>query len=165
MGPIQATTTCFRKYATFSGRASRSEYWWFGLVLFLGFIPAYFIDTVVFNVNYNDIDTGKYIFSPALELFSLATLLPSWAVAVRRMQDISQNGKIWFWAFGLFYAVIYFDTFLDMTNLIPGYETTTIYFVTIFGALFFLIIHVLLAIKRSQPDENKYGPNPLEVTP
>lgn len=165
MGPIQAITTCFRKYATFSGRASRSEYWWFGLFIIVGCTLTYLIDTVVFGDHLNAINSGGYVLLPTMELFGLATLLPSWAVAVRRMQDVGQNGKNWLWAFGLFYALIYFDTFLEITNLIPGYEDTTIYLVAIFGVLFFLVIHILLAIKRSQPSENKYGPNPLEVSP
>ena len=32
MGPIQSLKSCFAKYATFEGRASRSEFWWFVLV-------------------------------------------------------------------------------------------------------------------------------------
>lgn len=61
--------TCFRKYATFSGRAKRSEYWWFALAVFIcSYIP--FVNFLVW----------------------LATLIPGWAVAVRRMHDTGHSG-------------------------------------------------------------------------
>ncbi|NRB01444.1 MAG: DUF805 domain-containing protein, partial [Rhodobacteraceae bacterium] len=41
--------TCFSKYVTFSGRASRSEYWWFMLFLLLGSIAATIVNSVIFG--------------------------------------------------------------------------------------------------------------------
>ena len=65
----EAIKTCFSKYATFSGRASRSEYWFFFLFSFLlSFIPI---------VNF---------------IAGLALLIPSLAVAVRRLHDIGKSG-------------------------------------------------------------------------
>lgn len=66
--------TCFSKYADFNGRARRSEYWWFFLFIVLGSIAASVIDDTV-NL-----------------LFTLATLLPSLAVAARRLHDIGRSG-------------------------------------------------------------------------
>lgn len=66
--------TCLRKYADFNGTASRSEYWWFVLFLVLG--------SAILSV-----------FSDKLSLvFSLLTLLPSFAVAARRLHDIDRSG-------------------------------------------------------------------------
>ena len=161
MGPVRAISTCLRKYATFSGRASRSEYWWFGLAVILTSIVALIIDTVVFDA----LNTDGYMITPVLELFSLALLLPSWSVAVRRMQDIGQNGKIWFWAFAMYYTAVYFGTFLDITGFAPDYDETRFFTAIVIIIALFLLVHILLAIKRSQSVENKYGPNPNEVTP
>ena len=72
----EAIRTCFSKYATFEGRASRSEYWWFFLFNFL-------------------VSLGCGMISDTLSgLFSLAVLLPSLAVGVRRLHDIDMSG--WF---------------------------------------------------------------------
>lgn len=69
-----AITTCFNKYATFEGRASRSEYWWF--VLFLILLSA-----------------TASIVSPKLSgLVSLLTIIPSIAVATRRLHDTNRSG-------------------------------------------------------------------------
>lgn len=80
----QAIKTCFNKYATFTGRAGRSEFWWF----------------VLFNL----LATGAAsIVGQRLEsLVSLALLLPSLAVGARRLHDIGKSG--WFqllWAIPL----------------------------------------------------------------
>src|ERR1700712_2760705 len=70
----QAVQTCFRKYVDFSGRASRSEYWWFFL--------AYFVVAVVAQL------INRYL--PAVVI--LIVLLPLIAVTVRRLHDIGKSG-------------------------------------------------------------------------
>ena len=72
----ESIKTCFTKYADFTGRATRPEYWWWFLFLVLGTIGASIISDTV------------------SALFSLATLLPSLAVGCRRLHDIDKSG--WF---------------------------------------------------------------------
>jgi uncharacterized membrane protein YhaH (DUF805 family) len=67
--------TCFNKYATFSGRARRSELWWFMLAIFIGNAVLSIIDISLLSI-----------------VFSLATLVPSIAVAARRLHDIDKSG-------------------------------------------------------------------------
>jgi uncharacterized membrane protein YhaH (DUF805 family) len=82
--------TCLTKYVTFSGRARRSEFWWFSLFLGLVYIVV------------ASIDAG--IGSAALEIvFILATFLPSLAVLVRRLHDTGRSG---FWAFITFVPIV-----------------------------------------------------------
>ena len=50
MGFVDAIKTNFGKYATFSGRASRSEYWWFILAIFIGAVVISIIETMIFGV-------------------------------------------------------------------------------------------------------------------
>lgn len=66
--------TCFSKYAEFNGRASRSEYWWWVLFFLLGSAAT----SVVGHM--------------ASGLFSVAVLLPSIAVATRRLHDTDRSG-------------------------------------------------------------------------
>jgi uncharacterized membrane protein YhaH (DUF805 family) len=75
-----AVSTCLSKYANFQGRALRSEYWYFVLFLFIVDIVAYLIDMGIFG-------------RPLLYgLASLALLLPSLAVGVRRLHDTDRSG-------------------------------------------------------------------------
>jgi uncharacterized membrane protein YhaH (DUF805 family) len=74
MGFIEAVKTCLQKYATFSGRASRAEFWWF--VLF----------TVIASI------AGSMFGEVVNGLVSLALLLPSIAVGARRLHDIGKTG-------------------------------------------------------------------------
>ena len=69
MSFIDSIKTCFSKYATFEGRASRSEYWWFWLASFLiCYIP--FVGWIA----------------------SLGTMIPCIAVGVRRLHDTNHSG-------------------------------------------------------------------------
>ena len=87
----------FKKYATFSGRASRSEYWWWMLVNFI-VITALVIWMFAAAVGSVDPVTGDlegtgFLFPYALiGLWSLATLVPSLALTVRRLHDGGFNG-------------------------------------------------------------------------
>jgi uncharacterized membrane protein YhaH (DUF805 family) len=74
----ESIKTCFSKYATFEGRASLSEYWWFFLFQFIvglaiGWIP--FIGWIV----------------------SLGFLIPNLAVGVRRLHDTGRSGLNYLW--------------------------------------------------------------------
>ena len=77
----QAISTCLSSYATFSGRASRPEFWWFFLFQILVSVAASMLgDTIA-------------------ALASLALLLPALAVGTRRLHDIGKSG--WWQLLGL----------------------------------------------------------------
>ena len=48
--------TCFNKYAVFSGRGSRSEFWWFFLFCCLGTVIAWIIDVMIFGYALDDFE-------------------------------------------------------------------------------------------------------------
>jgi uncharacterized membrane protein YhaH (DUF805 family) len=79
----QAVATVLKKYAVFSGRASRSEYWYFVLFYFLGSIAASILDAVVFQ------STDKRVFST---IFALIMFLPILGVEIRRLHDVDRRG-------------------------------------------------------------------------
>jgi uncharacterized membrane protein YhaH (DUF805 family) len=82
MGFGRAIATCFRKYAVFSGRASRSEYWFFVLFQLLLLIVLLIVDVLVFRGSMAALATLGW----------LILLLPGFAVTVRRLHDIDMSG-------------------------------------------------------------------------
>lgn len=77
--------TALKKYADFSGRAQRSEYWYFILFYFLIYLGLFVISAV----------GGRVIGSAVgvlLILFSLAMLIPSLSVCARRLHDTDRTG-------------------------------------------------------------------------
>lgn len=77
----EAVSDGFSKYATFSGRSSRSAFWWFTLFSFLVFLGTLVVDGV--------------IKVPALfALTVLALFIPNLALLVRRLHDQDQSGAL-----------------------------------------------------------------------
>ncbi len=80
----EAYKTCLlNKYAAFSGRASRSEYWYFFLFLVLLAIVTSIIDAAIFPGNE---------LMPTYSIFSLLTIIPSISAAARRLHDVDRSG-------------------------------------------------------------------------
>ena len=79
----QAVSSCFSNYATFSGRATRSEYWYWCLFLFVGGICTIVADVLII---------GDMEIQPINLIFTLATALPGLAVSVRRLHDVNKSG-------------------------------------------------------------------------
>ena len=71
---VQAIKSCLGQYATFSGRAKRSEVWWFFLFQVLVMVATGMLGDVING------------------LASLALLLPALAVGTRRLHDIGRTG-------------------------------------------------------------------------
>ena len=78
--------TCFNKYATFSGRASRSEYWFFVLFGILGGIVALIIDVMILGYSMES------EFTPIDTIFSVVLIIPATAAACRRLHDVNKSG-------------------------------------------------------------------------
>jgi len=138
--------TCLRKkYVTFSGRASRSEYWWFILFNILVMIGSVLI--LAASGLFNSIDPvtgtmdspgGAAIVALILcTLVYLAMILPSISVGVRRFHDRNLSG---WWYLG---AVI--------ASMIP--------FIGILVCIAILVITIL----KGTEGPNKFGPDPLGV--
>ncbi|WP_375174899.1 DUF805 domain-containing protein [Pseudooceanicola sp.] len=102
MGFSEAVKTCLRKYVTFSGRATRPEFWWFVLFFFLVIVIGGVIDLVLFGESTTAVtDTGASVgsetdFTPFTTIFGLLILLPYISVAVRRLHDTGRSGW-WYW--------------------------------------------------------------------
>ena len=73
----------FNNYATFRGRASRSEYWYWTLFVVLLSICTQLFDVAAFPYS---------VWSPTNTITAIVTLLPGLAVSVRRLHDVNRSG-------------------------------------------------------------------------
>lgn len=150
MSFFEAVKTCFSKYATFKGRARRSEFWWFYL---LSLVPGIAISWLskwklgkvseiesqameaLFDQEKYDalmaqassIDTTFFTWAIIFGVISLVLLLPGLAVWVRRLHDVGKSGHM-LWLI-----------------LVCGV-----------GAL----IPLVMCISDGKPEANQYGPSP-----
>jgi uncharacterized membrane protein YhaH (DUF805 family) len=92
----------FKKYATFSGRASRSEYWWWTLVS----VVVSIILNIIVGAGSTTTSTGATAPGPGatfgfilIAIWGLATIIPSLALSVRRLHDGNFSG--WLLLLGL----------------------------------------------------------------
>ncbi|HEY8912287.1 DUF805 domain-containing protein [Lacisediminihabitans sp.] len=86
----QSVQTVFRKYAEFTGRASRSEFWWFVLFSAIGHAA----------LNAFNVFTPQgtlYLGASMSGVFGIITFLPSLAVTVRRLRDAGHGWADLFW--------------------------------------------------------------------
>ena len=135
MNFIQSISTCMRKYVTFSGRAIRSEFWWFYLFTVLvnlvatsqasSFVPT-LLDGQDMTENESSYFLNNFFFLYLSTITSLILLLPSLAVAVRRLHDVGRSG-LW---------ILIAFTVIGIIPLLIWYVTDT------------------------KDEENVYGPNP-----
>ena len=72
-----SVSTCLKKYFVFEGRASRSEYWWFQLIV----SPSYLISTILEN------EIGYFFLG-----ITFFTLIPAISAGVRRLHDTNRSG-------------------------------------------------------------------------
>lgn len=85
-----AVKTCFKKYAKFEGRASRSEYWYFALFNnLIFFIPV----LLAFAMDH---DVISPILCIAAIIYLIAVIIPGLSVSVRRLHDVGKSGYFYF---------------------------------------------------------------------
>jgi len=181
----QAVSTCLANYADFSGRARRSEYWWFSLFIFLVVlvlmapvaVMAYLEESGGVNMDAGGWPVAFLITSiMALigALFVLGMLIPSLAVQVRRLHDTGRSGwwVVWNIVLSLLAAFVPmfaygFGQAMDMDSidtitrigevaLLPGILVV----VTQLGEWILEIILLVFSLLDSDKGENQYGPSP-----
>ncbi len=101
MSFTEAIRTCFRKYATFSGRAPRAEYWWFQLFLILLVGGVFLLGMLLAQTGSAEggatlVDRIAII---VVVIGFLAVILPSIAVTVRRLHDWDKSGWLYLISF------------------------------------------------------------------
>ena len=143
----QSIKHVFGNYATFQGRASRSEFWWWylftSIVSFIVFIPAIPWYNDLLNSSMNQAGNAVMVMPPITGLatvglalstiWSLAILIPTIAVAARRLHDTNKSG----WLLLLWFLSCCFGI----------------------GAIILIILWIL----PSTPGPNRYGEGPAQA--
>lgn len=157
---ITAVKMFFINYANFKGRSTRAEFWWVALFTFLVSSVLSFFGSFGTILSF---------------LFSLACLIPSLALATRRLHDTGRSG----WLLVIFYLVIFAcavwffissgpafrEILLSNGNITPSQAQligSSIGGEMLIPGLVYLAIgiyYLVLMCKKSGPD-NQYGPNP-----
>ncbi|MGX7925174.1 DUF805 domain-containing protein [Tsuneonella sp. HG094] len=132
----------FKRYAEFSGRSRRKEFWMFFLfnvivyavlaILAFGVLGA----QVELDPN-NPLSIYAGLFSGAgllILLYALATLLPNIAVSVRRLHDRDMSG---WWYLGIMVA-----SFIPLVGMLAS------------------IAYLVLMALPGTPGPNRFGPDP-----
>lgn len=80
----------FENYASFNGRARRSEYWYYTLANTILAILAMILD------NVTGLTFGNIGYGPLYSVIALGTIIPGLAVLVRRLHDVGKSGWFFF---------------------------------------------------------------------
>jgi uncharacterized membrane protein YhaH (DUF805 family) len=150
MGFGEAIRVCLAKYVDFTGRARRSEYWWFVVFAVLVGIATAVIDRVV-APGYVAVH-GR---GPVSMLASLALLLPSIAVSVRRLHDIDRTG----WWILIFYAAVIVLVFVAIGSAFTGHAATALLLLLVLLA--FCVWLIVWFATKGTAGPNRFGPDPL----
>ena len=175
MGFVEAVKTCFSKVFTFTGRARRSEYWYWALFAFLVSI-LFSILTEVIPEDRNDL---WLFFFGVYGVWALFNFFASFAVGVRRLHDIGRSGWwygaqiifgfVWTFVMLIWLCVIVYRADVDgidvgstITPFIPWLIVSGI---TALPFFIYCVVLLVWACTDSTPGANKYGANPkgLEV--
>lgn len=89
----EAVSSCFKKYGTFAGRATRTEYWFWQLFVAIVYIGALLLGMLVSLGAY----TSEAVAGVLIYGSMIALLVPSIAVEVRRFHDTGKSGANYFW--------------------------------------------------------------------
>ena len=134
MSFTDAVRTCISKFATFDGRATRSEFWWFSLfaalVGFIGYVPILILTIIGASSNDGAISSIftilTVIFWIVWLIVVIALYIPLLAVGCRRLHDRGQSG------------------WLQLLYLVPC------------GSIVLIVFFVM----EGTPGDNAYGPKP-----
>ena len=176
MNMQQAIMSGYRKYFTRSGRAPRSEYWYFFLFYLLLFIAGQLLrllGTHIWTRDHSDIPSFfLFIVSIGFSLAVLASIIPLLMVTVRRVHDIGRTG---WWVGASFINGILLDVALgyvmaraaimhNAQNLQAGMPSGGMIIILSILGLIGLVLGITIfvfTVLPGSPGENRYGPNPL----
>lgn len=171
MGFLAAIKKCLRKYAGFSGRASRPEYWNFVLFIMLGLFVLGVVDTALFGGEVTVRADGVTVQSngPLGGLFGLLTALPLFTAGWRRMHDSGRSGVYLLYPLIVMLGITTFLGFLaGFGPFSPGTfqeAAAGVGMVVLICALLVLAVSPLIVVwwlaRPSEAGDNLYGPPPV----
>jgi uncharacterized membrane protein YhaH (DUF805 family) len=91
-----AVKRAFSGYATFAGRSTRAEFWWFALFVWIVQAVLYIPLMASLPDSGEDASGAFWVWVALLTIFALVMLLPYISVTVRRLHDSDRSGW-WYW--------------------------------------------------------------------
>jgi len=147
MAFTEAIGVCFSKYTDFSGRAQRSEYWWFWLFI-----------SILYGVS------GILIPEEHLALFILIVWLgllsPTFAVTARRLHDINRSG---WWQLLPEASLLAWHLLLIALTVLDSASGFGFALLLIFPYLGLCILRIVWLATDSRQGTNRFGPNPTDI--
>ena len=169
MGFTQTIKHNFSHYADFKGRAQRSQFWWWYLFLIIGQVVLSTADSALglqlgkseTDVTVGDttipvVNSGVGVLST---VFSLAILLPTLAVAVRRLHDTDRSGW-WILAPVAAYVVTAIAVVVGIALGAGLFVLVLLMTGFVLGAILAIVLLVFY-IQKGTPGPNTYGPDPM----
>jgi uncharacterized membrane protein YhaH (DUF805 family) len=179
--PIAWAITPLKRYAEFSGRSSRAEFWWFMLAMLVCWLAIWFLLVGSLSVSSMAVSEGEAPSAGAfgaigggmifMGLFWLALIIPTISVGVRRLHDSNRSGW-WLGAFYLLYAVYIVMLFGSMAGAMsaamsggtepPAPNMGMLAGTGILGLVIFIYAIVLLVFYclPGTKGDNRFGPDP-----
>ncbi|MDO5659133.1 MAG: DUF805 domain-containing protein [Paracoccus sp. (in: a-proteobacteria)] len=161
IGFAEAISRGFSRFAQFSGRASRAEYWWWILFGFLVTSALGLIEGML------GLATGDERTGPISGPVELLILIPTISLSIRRLHDIGRSG---WWVLPLYLGVglslLLNLALMAAPNAVPDYPTGNLGGILILFALILIayavysVMILIWHILPSQPYPNRYGPVP-----
>jgi len=162
---------CFKNYVKFDGRARRKEYWGFYLFNCLAEIALAIVGAVLGVFAAIVPVVGAIVsggFTLISMLYSLAVVLPMFAVWMRRLHDVGKSGL---WMLAVFIPIVLGIVLIFISivtrspiipEIVPEYRWIPGAVLVFVGAVFALITFIW-SVLDSQRGSNIYGPNPKGI--
>ena len=150
MSFFDSVTSAFRNYFNFSGRSTRSEYWWFFLFCIVLYLLAFSLSFDDLQQELNKIGTQGADPFEVMQVFTTSwfgiaffvTFIPQITISVRRLHDIDKSG---WWYVGLQIA----------PSFLPG--------IFIFNLISVMALFLFIFFMAHEGgSDNRYGPNKLK---
>ncbi|GAA4720073.1 DUF805 domain-containing protein [Sphingomonas lutea] len=147
--PVEWALLPLKRYAQFSGRAPRAEYWWFsGATFALGLL----LDGLDWALGF---EQGLFGWIVTLALF-----IPGIAVMSRRLHDIDRSSW-WLVAMLIPVAVIAFEIVqAELSGLGENADLSSMFFVALIAFFIIAVILLIFSLRRGTEGANRYGPDP-----
>jgi uncharacterized membrane protein YhaH (DUF805 family) len=150
MSPVDWAKRPLQKYADFTGRAPRPEYWWYVLGLIIAGVIVGIVEGIM---GLKGMVMG--IYGPLTLLLMLATIVPSVAAGARRLHDTNRSG---------WWLLLAFVPYALMLLLRPAagspFGGMALFGIASLIALICGIVVLVFLVLPGTPGENRYGPNP-----
>ena len=156
MTPVDWAKRPLQKYADFSGRAPRAEFWWYCLGIVVAAIVAMIIESIL------GLGSVFLMYGPITLLLLLGTFIPSLAAQVRRLHDTNRSG-LWLLAFYVPYVAM-LATMPNPTdpNAVTAPDMGSAALTGLLGLVVLVLAIVLLIflVLPGTKGDNRFGPDP-----